>query len=136
MNRWKRRVQALTRLAEDQRGKPEGDVARQKLLYILNKYPEARDYEPVKELVRKDITLRDIGYMRRNNISTAGSWTGGNLQQAIKLMEADYRQRIERHKRPKLQPGALSLSHTRGIHPITNKPIKARWNGEEWIRLD
>jgi hypothetical protein len=105
MNRWKRKVQALIRLADDQRGKPEGDLARQKLLSILNKYPEAREYQPVQELARRDLTLKDVGYMKRNLIPITGSWTGANLQQAIKLMEADYRERIRRHKTPKLTEG-------------------------------
>lgn len=94
MNRWKHKVQALARLAEDQRGKPEGELAREKMCHILERYPEARDYEPVKQFM-----MSDIAYMHRQNISTSGSWTGGNVQEAVALMEADYRRRIEEFKR-------------------------------------
>lgn len=67
MNRWKRKVQALARLAEDQRGKPEGELAREKMRQILERYPEARDYEPVKQFM-----MSDIAWMRRQGISTDG----------------------------------------------------------------
>jgi len=60
----------------------------------LERYPEARDYEPVKQFM-----MSDIAYMQRNRISTDGSWTGRNLQEAVALMEAEYRQRIEEFKR-------------------------------------
>jgi hypothetical protein len=93
MNRWKSKVQALIRLAEDQEGKPEGELAREKLRLILEKYPEARQYQPVREFM-----LKDVGYMKRHGIPTEGSWTGGNLQEAIALMVADYRRRIAEHK--------------------------------------
>lgn len=94
MNRWKRKVQALARLAEDQRGKPEGKLAREKMRHILERYPEARDYEPVKRFM-----MSDIAYMARNDISTDGSWTGGDVREAVALMEVDYRRRIEEFKR-------------------------------------
>lgn len=101
-NRWKRKARALAKLAEDQRGKPEGDLARQKLLEIINKHPEAANYEPVKELVERDLTMKDIGWMKRHGVSTDGEWTGGNLNEAIALMIADYKSRMTRAKRKRL----------------------------------
>jgi hypothetical protein len=96
VSHWKGKVQALIRLAEDQAGKPEGELAREKLRQILEKYPEARQYKPIRVFI-----LKDIGYMRQHGISTEGSWTGANLQEAIALMVADYRQRIaEREASP------------------------------------
>lgn len=101
-NHWKRKAKALARLADDQRGKPEGDTARAKLLEIINKHPEARDYQPIKQLIENDLTMRDIAMMRREGISTDGKWTGENLHEAIAVMQADYRLRIKRHRTPKL----------------------------------
>jgi hypothetical protein len=98
MNRWKRRARALAALADDQRGKPEGEVARQKLLEMLNKYPQAREYEPILALAKKDMTLREVGEMKRQGISLAGKWEGSDLQHSIALMIADYQQRIANHK--------------------------------------
>lgn len=109
MNRWKRKVRALTRLADDQRGKPEGDLARQKLLQIINKYPEAAEYEPVVELVKKDLMTTDITWMKRHGVFVAGSWTGGNLWEAIALMEADYKQRLAKAKRRRLAAPTYAL---------------------------
>jgi hypothetical protein len=103
MNRWKSKVIALRRLAADQRGKPEGELARQKLLHILEKYPEAREYEPIQEFARREFSMGDLGYMKRNSIDTDGSWTGATIEEAIACMVADYRVRIEGHKRPKLR---------------------------------
>lgn len=99
---WKRKARALARLAEDQRGKPEGDLARAKLLEIIGKHPEAKDYEPVKVLIEKDLTMRDIAMMHRDGISTDGRWEGESLQDAIAIMQADYRARIKKHHTPKL----------------------------------
>lgn len=93
MNRWKKVAEALIRLAEDQRGKPEGDLAREKLALILNRHPEARQYQPIQRLMASD-----VAYMRRQGISTDGSWTGRNLGEALLLMEAEYRQRIDAHR--------------------------------------
>lgn len=95
MNHWKRKAIALAKLAEDQRGKPEGETARRKLLEIINKHPEVVQLEEVKQL-----TLADLGQMKRRGISLAGSWTGNDLQDAIRLMEEDYRQRMA-ESRPK-----------------------------------
>jgi hypothetical protein len=109
VNKWKRKVQALARLADDQRGKPEGDVARRKLLQIINKYPEAGRYEPVVELARKDLTMADVGWMKRHGVSIEGSWTGRNLYKAIALMEADYRERLAGARRKRLAAPVYAL---------------------------
>lgn len=105
-NKWKRKAEALARLAEDQRNKPEGDLAREKLLAIINKHPEAISYGPIVELVRRDMTLKDIAWMRQNGVSTDGRWEGdwcggdfsAQLKSAIAKLEADYWQRIDTHK--------------------------------------
>lgn len=89
MNRWQRKVRALIRLAEDQASKPEGAVARQKLHQILEKYPEARQYEPVRKFM-----VGDLKRMRQAGISTDGRWTGRDLAEALALMAADYAQRL------------------------------------------
>ena len=49
-NKWKRKLDALIRLARDQEGKPEGDVARDKIALILRNHPEALEYPPVVDL--------------------------------------------------------------------------------------
>ena len=77
-------------------------MARQKLLQIINKYPEAAQYEPVVELAKKDLTMADVGWMKRRGVSLAGSWTGGNLWEAIAMMEADYKERLAKAKRKRL----------------------------------
>ena len=105
---WKRKIDALLRLAEDQAGKPEGDLARQKLDAILAKHPEARDYEPVKQFM-----LKDVGYMKRVGIDTGGSWTGANMTEAIAMMITEYQRRIEEHER-----GQRILSAVGGPHDL------------------
>lgn len=89
MTRWKRRALALARLAEDQRGKPEGEAAARKLRYILEKYPEACEYEPIAEF-----TMRDLRFMRDSGISTGGKWEGESVEDAIAMMIRDYRARV------------------------------------------
>lgn len=96
MNKWQRKAKALVRLAEDQRGTPEGDLAREKLLLIINNHPEARDFEPVKVLVERDITMADVIRAKRIGVDLTGSWTGENLQDAIQIMMQDYNRRIHR----------------------------------------
>lgn len=98
VNRWKRKAAALAQLAEDQRGKPEGDLARQKLLEIINNHPEAANYEPVRELAQRDITLGDVARMKRDGISTEGRWEGATFIEAYAAMVADYWQRIDAHE--------------------------------------
>lgn len=101
MNRWKKVAQDLARLAEDQRGKPEGDSARRKLNEILSKYPSARMFEPVMQFM-----MSDISRMHRRGISTDGIWVGANLREAFAAMVADYRIRsmnevVEIHQLPR-----------------------------------
>jgi hypothetical protein len=92
--RWQRKADALIRLAEDQRGKPEGDLARQKLLDILNAHPEAFGYQPLVDFAHRELTLRDVGEMKRRGIPTAGSWTAPTLEGAVRLMVEDYKRRL------------------------------------------
>ncbi len=96
-NRWQRKAEALARLAEDQRGKPEGELARQKLLEIINKHPEVADYEPIVELARRDIdwvmTGAHLVEMKRADISLDGKWKADTMEGAIKAMVRDYQYR-------------------------------------------
>ena len=93
-NKWQSKVDALIRLAEDQRGKPEGDLAREKLLLILQNHPEAVTYKPIVDLAWRDITTKDVVKMHRMGVSTDGSWTGATLQDALDKMMQDYYQRL------------------------------------------
>ena len=93
-NKWRRKADALARLAKDQRGKPEGDLARQKLQEIIANHPEACEYQPVKDLFARDLELKDVGAMRLAGISTAGSWSGRTIGEALAAMSQDYRMRI------------------------------------------
>lgn len=103
-NRWQRKAEALARLAEDQRGKPEGELARQKLLEILNNHPEAAQYGPVVELARRDIEWVMKGThlveMKRAGVDTDGEWAAPTLAGAIKVMVADYQNRYMDHFEP------------------------------------
>lgn len=102
-NRWRRKANALARLAEDQRGKPEGELARQKLQEIIANHPEAREYQPVNDLFARDLQLKDIGAMHRMGISTEGSWSGRTLGEALAAMSRDYKGRIAGYQgRPRL----------------------------------
>jgi len=87
--RWKEKARALAALAEDQRGNPEGDLAREKLLKIIRDHPEAANYEPVRTLVTRDIRLSDL-----KKFDTSGSWMGANLADALRLMLQEYRRRL------------------------------------------
>lgn len=93
-NKWRRKARALAALAEDQRGKPEGELAREKLAEILNRHPAAKDFPPLRELAERDLTMAQVAMMRAHGISLEGRWTGVNLAHAIKIMEADYKRRI------------------------------------------
>ena len=95
MNKWQRKVDALIRLAEDQRGKPEGDLAREKLTEILNKHPEAQRYPPMVDLVHRDFQAADVVVLKRRGIPTGGSWTGRSLDEALQLMMEDYARRLK-----------------------------------------
>ena len=93
-NKWQRKADALILLAEDQKGKPEGDLAREKLLLILQNHPEAVMYKPIVDLAWRDLTTKDVAKMHRRGISTDGSWTGANLQDALNKMMQDYYRRL------------------------------------------
>ena len=109
-NKWKRKADALARLAEDQRGKPEGDLARQKLQEIIANHPEAREYQPVKDLFARDLELKDVGAMHTMGISTDGSWGGGTLAEALAAMTRDYKSRIAGYQdRPRIEGVAKQL---------------------------
>ena len=91
---WKRKADALLRLANDQAGKPEGELAREMLRRLISRHPDiTMAYKPMREFA-----MSDVGFMLRNGIETGGSWTGRNLNEAISIMIADYRTRIERFK--------------------------------------
>ena len=94
-NRWRPKVDALIRLAKDQAGKPEGELAREKLQQILDKYPwTAQEHKPLG-----DFAVSDFLRMKRVGVSHEGSWTGRNLQEVLTTMVMDYQRRIEEHKR-------------------------------------
>ncbi|MEN6507068.1 MAG: hypothetical protein ABFD92_21235 [Planctomycetaceae bacterium] len=93
MNAWKRKALALARLAEDQAGKPEGELAREKLLKILERHPEARDYAPLRAF-----TVGEFREMGRMGVSTDGSWTGASIEDAISMMVKDYQARFAEAK--------------------------------------
>ena len=110
VNKWKRKADALARLAEDQRGKPEGELARQKLQEIIANHPEAREYQPVKDLFARDLELKDIGAMRMAGIATAGSWSGRTIGEALAAMSQDYKSRIAGYlDRPRIEGVAKQL---------------------------
>lgn len=112
MNRWKRVAASLVRLAEDQCGKPEGDVARQKLQQILAKYPAARRQPEVLAFMQREIgetgrsypdfsevkegrmSMAEFFRMKRAGIDTEGSWTGRDFDDAVRKMEQELRQRM------------------------------------------
>ena len=93
MRDWRKVADDLVRLADDQRGTPEGDTARQKLDEILAKYPEAQAYEPIVDLEVNDIAMSELVKMKRMGISTGGKWEGDNIQDAIANMVADLKGR-------------------------------------------
>lgn len=90
---WKEKIEAIKRLATDQKGKPEGEVAEAKLLELINKYPEAAQAQEVIDYAKDLFTLKDIADMHRQGTSTDGSWTAPTFEDAIKIMIEDYRQR-------------------------------------------
>jgi hypothetical protein len=110
MNRWKTKVDALIRLAKDQAGKPEGELAREKLRQILEKYPEAaRQHEPLADYAR-EFTTGDLRYMMQHDIPIEGRWTGRNVQEALAMMVGDYWRRIKQYReRPLLLGAGIAL---------------------------
>ncbi len=94
MNRWKRVAEGLARLAEDQRGTPEGEAAGRKLRAILAKYPQARDYEPVRQF-----TMADLRYILRHaDVSTEGRWDGQSPDDALRKAFAELGLRVDAHR--------------------------------------
>lgn len=81
---------ALKRLADDQRGKPESEAALAKIKELQAKYPELK--LALKPLY--GLTMGDIRLMHKSGISTDGSWTGVNLDDALRIMQEDYIRRI------------------------------------------
>lgn len=93
-DRWQTKADALIKLADDQCGKPEGDLAREKLLAIINAHPESFAYQPLIDFAEREFTLSDLREMRQQNISTDGRWMANTLDGAIKMMVADYKRRL------------------------------------------
>jgi len=114
MNRWKTSIQAIMRIAREKRGQPEGDVARKKLDLFLNKYPQAKQYAPVREF-----TLRDVGRMKMSGISTSGSWTGRNLDEAVAAMIRDYQDRLRARRKPPSEADVLLTETIDMLETIT-----------------
>lgn len=114
-NRRMRTAKALVAMALDRGDKPEGIIARQKLLALINRNPELISYPPIVALAQSDlgfvlpatarattqrpsrphITMQDIYAMRKAGIDTSGSWTGRNLNEAIAMAAADLIRRRE-----------------------------------------
>lgn len=76
----------LKHLAEDQRGKPEGDAAYAKIKELIAKYPEVR----AAIVPYWDFTTCDYVFLKRHGVNMEGRWTGDNLRDAIRLMQEDY----------------------------------------------
>jgi hypothetical protein len=91
LNRWQSKIDALIRLSRDPGAtSAERKTAARKLRQILRDHPQMADYRPLAEF-----TMRDLGEMKRRGISTAGSWTGRNLDEAIAMMVSDYHERLD-----------------------------------------
>jgi hypothetical protein len=119
VNRWKSKVDALIHLAKDQAGKPEGELARDKLRQILDKYPEAAfQHEPLAGYAR-EFMGGDLLYMKQVGIPWTGRWQGQNMHEALQTMISDYWSRIERFKNRPPQLGC-------GIALLVND--KHAWN--------
>ncbi len=93
-DRWQTKADTLIRLADDQRGKPEGDLACEKLLQIINKHSESFTYQPLIDFAEREFTLQNLKEMKQQGISTDGCWTGNTLDDAIGMMVADYKRRL------------------------------------------
>lgn len=116
MTNWRERARALARLAECQRGKPEGDLARQKLAELLERHPEARDYQPVIDLMQRDISCQQFMHMKQAGVSIDGSWTGHTLRETIAKMCADFTYRY------KMAVAARELTKAIEFLPYTEEP--------------
>lgn len=108
-DRWQTKADALIRLADDQRGKPEGDVARAMLLKIINNHPESFAYQPLIDFAEREFTLGDLREMRQQNVSTDGRWTADTLDGAIKMMVADYKRRLGARRVKRLEGELLAV---------------------------
>jgi len=118
-NKWQSKIDALILLAEDQAGKPEGELAKEKLRRILRRFPElATRHEPLDDFASRVFTMRDLELMRQQRISTDGAWSGGSLNEAINAMVADYKQRLWGHKTPQLNADRMKLELR------VNRPLK------------
>lgn len=55
-------AEALARLAVDQIGEPEGEVAREKLFVVLQKYPESFSPDVLEQLslLMPELTINDL----------------------------------------------------------------------------
>ena len=127
-NKWQRKVDALILLAEDQKGKPEGDLAREKLLLIVKNHPEAVRYQPLVDLARRDISTRDVVDMHRRGISTDGVWEGATLWEAMDNMMKDY------YIRTLDSPFELFVDFMKKIHvdePSTDSTLNTPFEWEE-----
>ena len=101
MNKWQSKIDALILLAEDQEGKPEGDLAKEKLRRILRRFPElAQWHAPLDDFAGRVFTICDLEQMKRQGISTEGVWSGRNLDEAVAMMIADYKRRLWERKPP------------------------------------
>ncbi len=100
-NKWQRKARALARLAEDQRGKPEGDLAWDKLQELLDAHPEASLFGPIIDLIQHEMEWLMTGshfvQMKKSGVDIDGYWEGETLESAIGVMVADYRKRYTEH---------------------------------------
>lgn len=129
-NRWQSKVDALIRLARDPGATPaERDTAARKLRQLTRDHPETMDYKPLAVF-----TMRDLGEMKRRGISTAGSWTGCNLEDAISLMVADYQQRLARGHRRRLASTANCPDAFRANKVAREEAVKHFGRLPSWAR--
>jgi hypothetical protein len=77
---------ALKRLAEDQRGKPEGESASRKIDELIAKYPDLRP----AIIPFWNFTTRDFVTLKRRGINMGGSWEGTDLDDALRHMQEYY----------------------------------------------
>ena len=110
-------LEKLCRYAEDRSGFPDGDTARGKVKDLINKNPELVEHPSVIALAKNDlgfilpeptvyspfdgseVTTEEALNFKNMGGNLAGSWTGADLSEALKMMMNDYRNRIERAER-------------------------------------
>ena len=116
--KWQPKIDGLILLAEGRAGKPEGDLAKEKLRRILRRFPElAQRHAPLDEFANRVFTMRDLGQMKRQGISTDGAWSGRNLNEATNMMVADYKRRLWERK-PPLQKIAILERELGNLAPL------------------